>query len=198
MGGGKAAEEGAGENGLVNGEEGEVGRRRGEIGGEGEKNGNLTGGLEVRGMDGREREARESRGEHGRREIMVGADRQKEEETGGLQIFTVVVEEALKMVGCLPGEALRGQDLLQGEIEGKGRGEEGRKGGGGMIGEGEGIMMTRMTICWRAATQSLPMMGMKKSGRKSSRVGEPRGRRKRRRGEDGDLPPTWTGITDRG
>ena len=126
-GGGKAAEEGAGENGLVNGEEGEVGRRRGEIGGEGEKN--LTGGLEVRGMDGREREARESRGEHGRREIMVGADRQngKEEETGGLQIFTVVVEEALKMVGCLPGEALRGQDLLQGEVEGKGRGEEGRK-----------------------------------------------------------------------
>ena len=129
---------------------------------------------------------------------MVGADRQKEEETGGLQIFTVVVEEALKMVGCLPGEALRGQDLLQGEVEGKGRGEEGRKGGGGMIGEGEGNMMTRMTICWRAATQSLPMMGMKKSGRKSSRVGEPRGRRKRRRGEDGDLPPTWAGITDRG
>ena len=118
MGGGKAAEEGAGENGLVNGEEGEVGRRRGEIGGEGEKNGNLTGGLEVRGVYGREREARESRGEHGRREIMVGADRQKEEETGGLQIFTVVVEEALTLsakfllVGGVPPWVQRSKDRL--------------------------------------------------------------------------------------
>ena len=107
VGGVKEAEEGVGEIGMVShgwvngvdGEEGEAGGRRGEIGGEGEENAILPGGLEVRGMSGREgkdgRRGKKRAGEDTRRRIMGGVDQQigKEEGTGGPQIFLVVVAE---------------------------------------------------------------------------------------------------------
>ena len=214
VGGVKEAEEGVGEIGMVShgwvngvdGEEGEAGGRRGEIGGEGEENAILTGGLEVRGMSGREgkdgRRGKKRAGEDTRRRVMGGVDQQigKEEETGGPQIFLVVVAEeglALQMVSRpLLGEALKGQDLLQGEFGGKGGG--GMKEGGERTGEGGETITTRMTTCWRAATPSLPTTGMKRAGGRGRRDGKLRGRRRRRRGEGGGLHPTWTGITDKG
>ena len=192
VGGVKEAEEGVGEIGMVShgwvngvdGEEGEAGRRRGEIGGE--ENGILTSGLEVRRMSGRGREgkdggrgkeAREMPGE-GMRRGMGGVGRQigKEEGIGGPQIFPVVVEgEALTLQMAsrhLQEGALKGQDLLRGEFKGTGKGEGGMKEGGGRTGEGEETMTTKMTTCWRAATQCLLMTGTKRAGGRGRRNAE--------------------------
>ena len=192
VGGVKEAEEGVGEIGMVShgwvngvdGEEGEAGQRRGEIGGKEEENGIPIGGLEVRGMSGRGREgksggrgteARERQGE-GTRRGMGGVGRQIGKEEGGPQTFPMVVEEeglALQMASHhLPEEALKGQDLLRGEFGGTGRGEGGMKEGGGRTGEGEETMTTKMTTCWRAATQCLLMTGTKRAGGRGRRSAE--------------------------
>ena len=183
VGGVKEAEEGVGEIGMVShgwvngvdGEEGEAGQRRGEIGGKEEENGIPTGGLEVRGMSGRGTEARERQGE-GTRTGMGGVGRQIGKEEGGPQTFLVVVKEeglASQMASRhLPEEALKGQDLLRGEFGGTGRGEGGMKEGGGRTGEGEETMTTKMTTCWRAATQCLLMTGTKRAGGRGRRNAE--------------------------
>ena len=207
MGGVKEAEEEGGEIGMVShgwvsGVEGEVGWTREAIGGE-------ENGRKVRGRNGREgkdgergRKARERGGEGTRKETgrLIG----KEEGNGGHLIFPEEEGRALQMVSChLLGEALKGQDLLPGECKdaGRGGGEGGRKGGDGRTGEGGEMMTTRMTICWRAATQSRPTTGMRRAGgrgRPKSGLRGRRRRRRRRRGGGGGLHTTWTGITDKG
>ena len=181
----REAEEEVGEIGMVShgwvsgveGGEGEVGWTREAIGGEGEVNGILTGGRKVRGMSGREgkdggrgREAPE-RQEEGMKREMGGVGRLigKEVGTGGPQKFLEEEGRALQMVyHHLQGEALKGQDLHPGECEGPGKGGGGRRGGGGRTEEGGEKMRTRTTTCWRAATQSRPMTGMRRAEGRSS------------------------------